>query len=71
MPAQNITLYAKWQAPVIKATVYLTASADGEFETIEIPYSTKLSDSEDFKALLEKLTEKPSLGLIPTARCSM
>ena len=60
MPAQNITLYAKWQAPVIKAKVYLTASADGEFETIEIPYGTKLSDSEKFKALLEKLTEKPS-----------
>ena len=60
MPAQNITLYAKWQAPVIEAKVYLTASADGEFETIEIPYGTKLSDSEEFKALLEKLTEKPS-----------
>ena len=60
MPAQNITLYAKWQAPVIEATVYLTASADGESKTIEIPYGTKLSDSEDFKALLEKLTEKPS-----------
>lgn len=60
MPAQNITLYAKWQAPVIEATVYLTASADGDFETIEIPYGTKLSDSEEFKALLEKLTEKPS-----------
>ena len=60
MPAQNITLYAKWQAPVIEATVYLTASADGKFEKIEIPYGTKLSDSEEFKALLEKLTEKPS-----------
>ena len=60
MPAQNITLYAKWQAPVIEAKVYLTASADGEFKTIEIPYGTKLSDSEEFKALLEKLTEKPS-----------
>lgn len=60
MPAQNITLYAKWQAPVITATVYLTASADGASETIEIPYGTKLSDSEKFKALLEKLTEKPS-----------
>ena len=60
MPAKGITLYAKWQAPVIEAKVYLTASADGEFETIEIPYGTKLSDSEDFKALLEKLTEKPS-----------
>lgn len=60
MPAQSITLYAKWQAPVIEAKVYLTASADGEFETIEIPYGTKLSDSEKFKALLEKLTEKPS-----------
>ena len=62
MPAQNITLYAKWQAPVIKATVYLTASADGESVTIEIPYGTKLSDSEAFKKLLEeKFTEeKPS-----------
>ena len=60
MPAQNITLYAKWQAPVIEAKVYLTASADGASETIEIPYGTKLSDSEEFKALLEKLTEKPS-----------
>ena len=58
MPAQNITLYAKWQAPVIKATVYLTASADGEFKTIEILYGTKLSDSEDFKALLEKFKEE-------------
>ena len=62
MPAQNITLFAKWQAPVIEATVYLTASADGEFKTIEIPYGTKLSDSEAFKKLLEeKFTEeKPS-----------
>ena len=58
MPAQNITLYAKWQAPVIEATVYLTASADGDFETIEIPYGTKLSDSEKFKALLENFTEE-------------
>ena len=62
MPAQNITLYAKWQAPVIEATVYLTASADGDSKTIEIPYGTKLSDSEAFKKLLEeKFTEeKPS-----------
>ena len=58
MPAKGITLYAKWQAPVIEAKVYLTASADGEFETIEIPYGTKLSDSEDFKALLEKFKEE-------------
>ena len=58
MPAQNITLYAKWQAPVIEATVYLTASADGESKTIEISYGTKLSDSEKFKALLENFTEE-------------
>lgn len=60
MPAQSITLYAKWQAPVIEAKVYLTASADGDFEKIEIPYGTKLSDSEKFKALLENFKEKPS-----------
>ena len=60
MPAKGITLYAKWPAPAIEAKVYLTASADGEFETIEIPYGTKLSDSEEFKALLKTLPEKPS-----------
>ena len=61
MPAQSITLYAKWQAPIIEAKVYLTASADGEFQkTIEILYGTKLSDSKEFKALLENLPEKPS-----------
>ncbi len=60
MPAQNITLYAKWQAPVIEATVYLTASADGEFKTIEIPYGKKLSDSKEFKELLKTLPEQPS-----------
>ncbi|MBO9078095.1 MAG: InlB B-repeat-containing protein, partial [Escherichia coli] len=58
MPAQNITLYAKWQAPQVNATVYLSASADGESVTIEIPYGTKLSDSEEFKALLEKFKEE-------------
>ena len=60
MPAQNITLYAKWQAPVIEATVYLTASADGDSVTIEIPYGKKLSDSEKFKELLKTLPEQPS-----------
>ena len=60
MPAQNITLYAKWQAPVIKATIYLTASADGDSVTIEIPYGKKLSDSEKFKELLKTLPEQPS-----------
>ena len=62
MPAQSITLYAKWQAPVIKATVYLTASADGASKTIEILYGTKLSDSEAFKKLLDEefTEEKPS-----------
>ncbi len=66
MPAQNITLYAKWQAPVIEATVYLTASADGDSVTIEIPYGTKLSDSEKFKELLKTLPEQPSAWIDST-----
>ena len=62
MPAQSITLYAKWQAPQVNATVYLSASADGESVTIEISYGTKLSDSEAFKKLLDEefTEEKPS-----------
>ena len=60
MPAQNITLYAKWQAPQVNATVYLSASADGDSVTIEIPYGTKLSDSKEFKELLKTLPEQPS-----------
>lgn len=66
MPAKGITLYAKWQAPVIEAKVYLTASADGKFETIEIPYGTKLSDSEKFKELLKTLPEQPSAWIDST-----
>ncbi len=60
MPAQNITLYAKWQAPVIEAKVYLTASADGEVSNDQVEYGKKLSESEEFKALLKELTETPS-----------
>ena len=60
MPAKGITLYAKWQAPQVNATVYLSASADGESVTIEIPYGKKLSDSEKFKELLKTLPEQPS-----------
>ena len=60
MPAKGITLYAKWQAPVIEAKVYLTASADGEVRTINVEYGKKLSESEEFKALLKELTETPS-----------
>ena len=60
MPAKGITLYAKWQAPQVNATVYLSASADGESVTIEIPYGTKLSDSKEFKELLKTLPEQPS-----------
>ena len=66
MPAKGITLYAKWQAPVIEATVYLTASADGEFKTIEIPYGKKLSDSKEFKELLKTLPEQPSAWIDST-----
>lgn len=66
MPAKGITLYAKWQAPVIEATVYLTASADGDSVTIEIPYGTKLSDSEKFKELLKTLPEQPSAWIDST-----
>lgn len=60
MPAKGITLYAKWQAPQVNATVYLSASADGDSVTIEIPYGTKLSDSKEFKELLKTLPEQPS-----------
>ena len=60
MPAQNITLYAKWQGPGIESKVYLTASADGEVRTINVEYGKKLSESEEFKALLKELTETPS-----------
>ncbi|WP_418933079.1 InlB B-repeat-containing protein [Hominenteromicrobium sp.] len=60
MPAQSITLYAKWQAPQVNATVYLSASADGEVRTINVEYGKKLSESEEFKALLKELTETPS-----------
>ena len=59
MPAQNITLYAKWQAPVIEATVYLTASADGDFKTIRNSVRHRsFRIPKSLRRLLEKLTGK-------------
>ena len=71
MPAKGITLYAKWQAPVIEAKVYLTASADGKFETIEIPYAQSFRIPKSLRHCLKISRKSPPLGLIPTARCSM
>ena len=45
MPAQNITLYAKWAAPKIEATVYLTVEIGGAKVTLSVPYGTSLKDA--------------------------
>ena len=65
MPAQNITLYAKWQAPVITATVYLTASADSESKTFSVPYGKKITESDDFNAIIARI--KAETGEAPSA----
>lgn len=72
MPAQNITLYAKWQAPVIEATVYLTASADGASKTIEFRTAQSFRIPKILRHCLKISRNSPPLGLIPTtARYSM
>ena len=65
MPAKGITLYAKWQAPQVNATVYLSASADSEPETFSVPYGKKITESEDFNAIIARIKEET--GEAPSA----
>ena len=52
MPANNITLYAKWAAPQITVTI---PKKDGTTQTITVPYGSKLEDSADWKKLAAEL----------------
>ena len=65
MPAKGITLYAKWQAPQVNATVYLSASADSKPETFSVPYGKKITESEDFNAIIARI--KAETGEAPSA----
>lgn len=55
MPAQNITLYAKWAAPEVDATVYLTVDINGMAETLSVPYGSSLKDAPGYAELMEKV----------------
>jgi len=65
MPANGITLYAKWQAPQVNATVYLSASADSKSETFSVPYGKKITESEGFNAIIARI--KAETGEAPSA----
>ncbi len=65
MPAKGITLYAKWQAPQVNATVYLSASADSKSETFSVPYGKKITESEGFNAIIARI--KAETGEAPSA----
>ena len=52
MPANNITLYAKWAAPQITVTI---PKKDGTTQTITVPYGSKLEESADWKNLAEQM----------------
>ena len=52
MPANNITLYAKWAAPQITVTI---PKKDGTTQTITVPYGSKLEDSADWKKLAAEM----------------
>ena len=65
MPANGITLYAKWQAPQVNATVYLSASADSQSKTFSVPYGKKITESEDFNVIIARI--KAETGEAPSA----
>ncbi len=52
MPANNITLYAKWAAPQITVTI---PQKDGPDKRITVPYGSKLEDSVDWKNLAAEM----------------
>ena len=45
MPAHNITLYAKWEAPTYIATVHTTIDGNGTTIPIEVTYGEKIDPS--------------------------
>ena len=61
MPANNITLYAKWAAPQITVTI---PQKDGSEKKIEVPYGSKLEDSDKWNDLLKTLEPKPEAWMI-------
>jgi uncharacterized repeat protein (TIGR02543 family) len=65
MPAQNITLYAKWAAPEVTATVYLTVTVGGESRTLSVPYGSSLVEAPGYEALMQEITAKN--GSAPSA----
>lgn len=71
MPAQNITLYAKWQAPVIKATVYLRPLRMESLKRLKFRTAQSFRIPKILRHCLKSSRKSPPLGLIPTARCSM
>ena len=65
MPAQNITLYAKWAAPEVTATVYLTVTVGGESRTLSVPYGSSLVEAPGYEELIQEITAKN--GSAPSA----
>ena len=52
MPANNITLYAKWAAPEITVTILM---GDNDKQTIPVKYGSKLSECETWNNLVSQL----------------
>ena len=52
MPANNITLYAKWATPLITVTI---PKKDGTNQEIKVPYGSKLEDSAKWNALVTEM----------------
>ena len=65
MPAQNITLYAKWAAPEVTATVYLTVTVGGESRTLSVPYGSSLVEAPGYEELMQEITARN--GSAPSA----
>ena len=65
MPAQNITLYAKWAAPEVTATVYLTVTVGGESRTLSVPYGSSLVEAPGYEELIQEITARN--GSAPSA----
>ena len=46
MPAYNVTVYAKWAAPEVKVTVYVTMDGTGKTTVLTIPLGSVIDQSE-------------------------
>ena len=61
MPAENMTLYAKWAAPEITATAYVNVAGTSS-EVAVVPYGKTVEDASNWEAIVKAAEKNAPVG---------